>query len=103
VWYLSALETVFLKETERQSKAIIKRRLGKVLNGDFNQRLDRLYEMRVKSVHYGHRNRIDDEFISNADIDDARSLSYLGIIVALKFADTLIDIDAFLERIDDLT
>ena len=32
VWYLSALETVLLKETEHKSKKTIKRRMGKILD-----------------------------------------------------------------------
>ncbi len=102
VWYLSALETVLLKETERLSRVNVKRRLGKILNSNAAQRLDSLYDKRVKSVHYGHRNQIGEEFITETDIHDARSLGYLGIILALKYSDNFAEIDGFLGQIDNL-
>ena len=102
VWYLSGLETLLLKETEHKSRVTVKRRLGKFLNSNAAQRLDSLYDKRVKSVHYGHRNQIGEEFITETDVHDAKSLSYLGIILALKYSNNLASIDAFLDYINSL-
>jgi len=102
VWYLSALETVLLKETEHKSKKVIKRRISKILGVTAADKLDPLYDKRVKTVHYGHRNRIGEESATNIEVDYARSLSYLGIISIVKHSSDFTEIEAFLDYIDNL-
>lgn len=102
VWYLSALETLLLKETERTSRATVKKRLCRILDSKVAQRLDSLYDKRIKSVHYGYRNQVSADFVAEADIHDAKSLSYLGIILALKYSDDFAQVDRFLDHIDSL-
>lgn len=102
VWYLSALETVLLKETEYESRKVMKRRITRILGSIAEERLGPLYDKRAKIVHYGYRTRANEEFVTKVDIDYARSISYLGIISVVRHANDFVDANALLDHVDSL-
>jgi hypothetical protein len=102
VWYLSALETIFLSERERQSKRLVKSRIGKVLHVAAAEMLDGLYEERKRIIHYGYRNQIPDEYTTEAGVHQAKSLSYLGILRALSLSLAFSEVEPFLNHLETL-
>jgi len=105
VWYLSALETVLAKENEQerhQRHEKVGKRLRKLLGATAADMVGPLYNKRRKPVHYGHRNRIGNELITDAEIQRARTLAYLGIVSALSKLDNHTDHNVFLDYLDAL-
>ena len=105
VWYLSALETVLAKETEKERHKRhekVGKRLRKLLGDTAADMVGPLYDKRRKPVHYGHRNRIGDELITDAESQYAKALAYLGIVSALSKLDNHMDHDVFLDYLDAL-
>ncbi|MEK7281800.1 MAG: hypothetical protein AAB037_05585, partial [Chloroflexota bacterium] len=83
VWYLSALETVLAKEKEGTRHEKVERRIKKLLNGSVASWVGPLYEKRRRPVHYGQRNRLADELVTDTDFQRARILAYRGIVHAV--------------------
>jgi hypothetical protein len=102
VWYLSALETVLVKEDEGDRHKKVEKRVRKLLGETAAKTVVPLYDKRRKPVHYGYRNRVGEEFITETDIHEARSLGYLGINLALRHSYNFTEVSAFLGHIDSL-
>lgn len=102
VWYLSSLETVLAKETEGERHKKVERRIGKLLGSKAAERVNPLYDKRRKLVHYGHRNRVGEELITDVEAQHARNLAYLGVVSALREVGEISSHDAFLDHLDAL-
>ena len=103
VWYISALETVLAKENEGNRHKKVEKRIRKLLGESASRKICPLYDKRRKPVHYGYRNRIGNELISDVDVHVARDLAYLGIISALSYENNFEEHDYFLDYIDSLS
>jgi len=102
VWYISALETVLAKEGEGDRHKKVEKRVRKLLGEAAAKTVVPLYDKRRKPVHYGYRNRVGNEFISDVDIHVARDLAYSGIVSALSYEGNVAEHDSFLDYIDGL-
>ena len=103
VWYLSALETVLLKEEgEGDSNRKVAQRLTKLLGERAGVAVLPLYRKRRLPTHHGHRNRVSDELVNEHDENVAMWLANLGIVRAVSHWDGGFDHDAFVDAIDKL-
>lgn len=101
VWFLSALETVIVKESEGNRHKKVATRIGLLLGGS-TENVHRLYDKRRKPVHYGHRNRIGSELVTDSDVQTAMTLAYLGIVAALQHCGRFTEHGDFVDALDAL-
>ena len=103
VWFLSSLETVMARESEGDRHKKVAKRINLLLGSSAGDNVLRLYDKRRKPVHYGHRNHIGDELVTDSDVERAKMLAYLGIVNALQQCGRFTDHDAFVDALDALT
>ena len=103
VWYLSALETVLVKDKgEGNTHVKVARRLKNLLGEPAGDAVKPLYDKRWRPVHHGHRNRVSEEVVTESNHRAAMRLAYLGIIGAIGHWAGSSDHDALVDRIDRL-
>jgi len=83
VWYLSAMETILASEAEGSRHVKVSRRIQQLLGQTQSALVTPLYAKRRRPVHYGQRNRVREDLVTDVDLQTAKTLAYLAIVSAL--------------------
>ena len=100
VWYLSAMETILASDAEGRRHVKVARRIKTLVGPNQSDLIRPLYDKRRRPAHYGHRNQVTEDLVTDVDLQTARTLAYLAIVSALGNAGSLTQHTDFLRNLD---